>query len=190
MNKIEKTLSVVSITALTLYYLLLNLEGGISDYSIWLIVCSPTAALILNLLFLRSLKFSIIELMTLLFSLVWITEIFKIFHLPAADILAIFSYLLYFPVLAITFLTIGFKRPKDTKIYLIVVGLLLMVQFLIPVLLESWNQNFPRMIVNYALAAATFTAIIKYPSRKLFEKRLMMLLFIYSAQSIIHSIFT
>ena len=189
MNRLEKTLSLVAIISLFIYLLVLHLGIGPNEYNFWLLILSPTAALVLNLVFLRNMTFSFIWITTLLFITVWLADIFKVLHLPAADILAIFSYLLYIPILGITFLSIGFNSPKSTKLYLLITGTLLVIQFLIPLTFASWNQNLPRMIINYALAATTFTSVIKYPSQKLFEKRLMILLFLYSLMNIINGIF-
>lgn len=160
-----------------------------SEYNFWLVMISPIAALVLNLVFLKNLRFSAKGIMIILFTIVWLTDIFKILHLPGADILVIFSYLLYLPVIGATLLATGFKSSESTKPYLLITGLLLIVQFLIPLILESWNQKIPRMIVTYLLVAASFTAMVKCSVANGHERKLLTLVLLLSVLNIIHSIF-
>ncbi|WP_417611692.1 hypothetical protein [Owenweeksia hongkongensis] len=61
---------------------------------------------------------------------------------------------------------------------------------MIPILLEPWDHNFPQMIVNYLLAAVSFTAVMKNQMCQSAEAKLMALLLLYSILNIIHGIFT
>ncbi len=190
LNRISQTLALSSILSLVIFYTLLHFNGEVTAFNSLCYVISSALGLALTLYFLKDTKRSLLWFIILFFSGIWISDLFKIFYFPAADILLVFGYLIYFPLLAITFLALGMQKQKPLKVYLLITGVLLVCQILIPILLEPWDHNFPQMIVNYLLAAVSFTAVMKNQMCQSAEAKLMALLLLYSILNIIHGIFT
>ena len=177
MTNLEKIFIALFLFSFLVTLIIRNFQVDLGFDNSILHLATPIFALVLNIYYLTKLKFSFHWILILCMISGWTGMIFKIFHFLGADLLFVFSYLLA-PIIGITLLRTGLKTMKKIgvkSIYNVIVGMILLIQFILPMINNSSDDNF-KLISHYLLIATVLTMKLKKDEIKRSESHLMTLL--------------
>lgn len=181
MTNLDKIFIALLLLSHLLYLTFRTFQVDLGFHYSYLNVSTAVFGLGLNIYYLTKSKFSFHWLLILFLTSEWTTIISKIFHFPGADIINIFRYLLS-PIIGITLLATGLVRNKKIEVkslYNRVVGLILIIQFILPMIHQSGDDSL-QLISHYLLIGTILTMKIKNVVIRKKENYLMTLLVLSS----------